>query len=210
HGLGRPAPRRPAPRGGPDGLVPRRGPATPAGGGRGVSGPAPPRADGGDGAAGPGPPRSPGRAAGRPAGPGPRSERRGPGWRAPPPRRPPALRPALQAAMSPVRSTAAVVLLLALGLAAGCASPVGVTRMSPDDVQRALTASALSTRAPSVYADQVLQRNNLREVFESDPAAALAQLHATLPARGAENRLFALAELSFLHAEVKGGRPYYL
>ena len=56
----------------------------------------------------------------------------------------------------------------------------------------------------------MLQRFNLRDRFEDEPGAALAELHASLDTEGGENRLFALAELSYLHAEQSGARPYYL
>ena len=68
----------------------------------------------------------------------------------------------------------------------------------------------LSAGAPSQFSDQVLQRFNLRERFEREPGAALAELHASLDTEGGENRLFALAELSYLHAERAQARPYYL
>lgn len=95
-------------------------------------------------------------------------------------------------------------------LAAACATPVGVTRVSTQEIQRLLTASALSTGEPSEWSKQVLRRNGLFERFEKDPAGALAELRTRLQQRATEDRLFALAELSFLHAERSGGRPHYL
>jgi pimeloyl-ACP methyl ester carboxylesterase len=100
---------------------------------------------------------------------------------------------------------AAVVLL-----ATACATPVGVTRVSTHAVQRLLTASALSTGEPSEWSKQVLRRTDLLERFESDPAAALAELRTRLQQRTTADRLFALAELSFLHAERSGSQPHYL
>jgi pimeloyl-ACP methyl ester carboxylesterase len=101
-------------------------------------------------------------------------------------------------------------LLGGLLLAAACATPVGVDPITPREFERELTASALSVDQPSRFSDQVLQRFNLRERFETEPGAALAELHASLDTEGGENRLFALAELSYLHAERTGARPYYL
>src|SRR5436309_11710394 len=95
------------------------------------------------------------------------------------------------------RVTALLGLLL---LAPACATPVGVKPVGPEVVYRTLTASAISTGTPSSYSVQVLQRFNLRTRFDEDPAGALAALHATVEPRGSENQLFALAELSFLHA----------
>jgi hypothetical protein len=104
-----------------------------------------------------------------------------------------------------------VAALLASTLLAGaCATPVGVDPIPPQDFQRQVTASALSAGVPSAFSDQVLQRFNLRERFKDEPAAALAEIHASLHTEGGENRLFALAELSYLHAEQNDARLYYL
>ena len=99
---------------------------------------------------------------------------------------------------------------LSLVLVAACASPVGVDPIPPRDFQRQETANAISAGVPSAYSGQVLQRFNLRDRFEDAPGTALAELHASLDTEGGENRLFALAELSYLHAEQSGARPYYL
>jgi pimeloyl-ACP methyl ester carboxylesterase len=111
------------------------------------------------------------------------------------------------------RPGAAARLTLLLGavlLAAACATPVGVDPLPPQDFQRQVTANALSAGVPSGFSDQVLQRMNLRDRFREEPGAALSELHASLGTEGGENRLFALAELSYLHAEQSGERSYYL
>src|SRR5262245_15688534 len=51
---------------------------------------------------------------------------------------------------------------------------------------------------------------NLYQRFEEDPVGALAELHAGLAPEEDEDLLFALAELSFFHAENSGDRSYYL
>jgi pimeloyl-ACP methyl ester carboxylesterase len=56
----------------------------------------------------------------------------------------------------------------------------------------------------------VLQRLALSERFESQPEAALADLHAGLDPTRDRWRIFALAELSFLHGEQSRKREYYL
>ena len=48
------------------------------------------------------------------------------------------------------------------------------------------------------------------ELFDDNPQEALARLHKGLAPTGDEERVFALAELSFLHAERSGDRSYYL
>lgn len=94
--------------------------------------------------------------------------------------------------------------------ASACATPIGVVRGSTQEVFRALTANVLSTGEPSEWSKQVLHRTNLFERFEDDPGAALGELQKRLLDRVTPDRLFALAELSFLHAEQSGQREYYL
>lgn len=114
-----------------------------------------------------------------------------------------------------------VAVLAAAACALGCATPIGVTHKSGDEVQRDLTRSALSSREPSSYSTQVLVRTGLRERFEEEPEEVLATL-ASLQGIGpqtraflldvpgfVDDRLFALAELSFLHAERSGDRSHY-
>ena len=110
----------------------------------------------------------------------------------------------------PARRGRALVLLSGLLLATACATPVGVDPITPAEFQREITANAISTGAPSDFSDQVLQRFNLRDRFEEEPGAALAELHRTLDTEGGENRIFALAELSYLHAARSGARQYYM
>ncbi len=95
-------------------------------------------------------------------------------------------------------------------LASACATPIGVVRGSTQEVHRALTSNVLSAGRPSEWSKQVLQRNNLFERFEDDPGATLEELRKRLQDRVTPDRLFALAELSFLHAEQSGKREYYL
>jgi pimeloyl-ACP methyl ester carboxylesterase len=102
-------------------------------------------------------------------------------------------------------------LLLPLALLlAGCATPVGVDRASPREVQRELTRSALTSGRPSAPTRELLTRLDLYGLFERDPDAAIAALHADLAPTGDLDRLFALAELSFLAAEADGRRDHAL
>jgi hypothetical protein len=94
-------------------------------------------------------------------------------------------------------------------LLAACATPIGVDPIPPQEFERDLTASALSVDKPSRFSEQVLQRFNLTERFKEDPTGALAALRTTLDTAGEENRLFALAELSYLHAEHGRARAYH-
>lgn len=87
-------------------------------------------------------------------------------------------------------------------LLAGCASPVGIRIADPRTVQRYLTRSALTDDVPSDFSLNELRRYDLLDIWDDDPAAALAKLHAEAVKGGLPpEALFALSELSFLHAE---------
>ena len=103
----------------------------------------------------------------------------------------------------------ALVIGIAL-LSSGCATPIGVTRVDPRTAQYELTANALNTDRPSSFSSQQLLNRDLYEMFDENPKEALAKLHKGLEPTGDEDRVFALAELSFLHAENSGDRSYYL
>ena len=90
-------------------------------------------------------------------------------------------------------------------LLAACAAPVTVERVDPRTVHRQLTTNVLTVGEESGASRIVLDRWDLTERFESDPEGTLAQLHAALTGGSAgRDELFALAELSFLHAEQSG------
>jgi pimeloyl-ACP methyl ester carboxylesterase len=102
----------------------------------------------------------------------------------------------------------AVLALLAL---AACGAPIHVRPMDSQAVHRALTESVLTTGKPSVRSRVVLQRRGLTARYEHDPESALRELHTPL-AEGTARPwdTFALAELSFHHAEHGGGARHYL
>jgi hypothetical protein len=91
-----------------------------------------------------------------------------------------------------------------------CATPVGVVQLSPQRVYQQLSASVLSTGEPSSFSISVLRRLNLSERFDAQPEETLQELHWGLVGRDDEDRLFALAELSFYYAEASGKRGYHL
>ena len=82
--------------------------------------------------------------------------------------------------------------------------------MDPRTAQYELTANALNTDKPSSFSSRQLLNLGLYELFEDNPKEALAKLHKSLAPTGDEERVFALAELSFLYAEKSGDRSYYL
>jgi pimeloyl-ACP methyl ester carboxylesterase len=100
--------------------------------------------------------------------------------------------------------------LLILLLSSACATPIGVIHGTTQAVYRAATSNVLSTGRPSEWSTQALNRAGLSEQFETDPQAALQELRRRIGARDAADEIFALAELSFLHAEQSGQRAHYL
>ncbi|HYQ91443.1 MAG TPA: hypothetical protein VES89_05040, partial [Candidatus Competibacteraceae bacterium] len=101
--------------------------------------------------------------------------------------------------------------LAALALAlCGCATPVGVEHVDTQTAYRIQTESALATGQPSEPSKRVLRRLGLLDRFEAEPAEVLADLHRGLSPKGDDDRLFALAELSFLQADRTGDRAYFL
>jgi hypothetical protein len=110
------------------------------------------------------------------------------------------------------RSRPSLPLLAALLLlAAACAAPVGAVRVDPRVVHQELTSNALTTGDPSRFTRNVLVWHDLVERFKRDPEAALEHLRRlVVDGQGGDDEIFALAELSFLHAEESGKRPYDL
>jgi Alpha/beta hydrolase family len=100
-------------------------------------------------------------------------------------------------------------LALILG-AVGCATPIGVNYVDQRIAYQSLTANTLSAERPSSFSAHELMNFNLYQRFEDEPEKALAEMHAGLAPKGDEDRLFALAELSFAHAEASGEKSYYL
>ncbi len=102
------------------------------------------------------------------------------------------------------------VLLLAVAiLIHGCATPVGVRPLDSKEANRRLTETVLSDDVLSAPTLQILNRAGLENQFQSEPAEVIAALHKALPTAREADRLFALAELSFLHAAKSGDRPFF-
>ena len=103
-------------------------------------------------------------------------------------------------------------LLGALWLAAGaCASPVGAVRVDPAVAHRQLARSATTTGEPSWPTRNHLAEHDLLEAFDTQPEAAIAELHRAMVASGGDpGLLFALAELSFLYGQAAKNPAFYL
>jgi hypothetical protein len=96
-------------------------------------------------------------------------------------------------------------------LASACATPISVTQADPTTVHRELTRNVLTAGEPSDYSQIVLGRAGLLDKFADDPEGALWTLHTDVAAgRRGIDPAFALAELSFLHAEKTKQRSYHL
>ena len=108
------------------------------------------------------------------------------------------------------RSRHVLVAFLAAVVFTGCATPVGVRRMDPEGANRKLTGSVLAGANLSAPTMQILNRSGHADKIKEKPAEAIAVIHQGLPTAREPDRLFALAELSFLHATRTGDRSYYL
>ena len=97
-----------------------------------------------------------------------------------------------------------------LWLSGGCATPIGVRHVERSVAYQSLTANVISSDRMSSFSARELINFNLYQKFADSPHTALADLHAGLAPKGDEDRIFALAELSFLHAQNSGDRSYYL
>lgn len=106
---------------------------------------------------------------------------------------------------------ACMILVAGALLTGGCAGPISVERLDHATLHQQLTRSVLSARTLSDPTRNVLRQRDLEALFHERPEYAIAELHAAVAeGSGQANELFALAEMSFLHAEERGGRPYYL
>jgi pimeloyl-ACP methyl ester carboxylesterase len=106
-------------------------------------------------------------------------------------------------APSPVKRAPILVLLVTCAvLAAGCGAAVRVHRADQRAVLRDLTRSVLTTGELSEHTENVLHSHGLKEAFRKNPDEVLTALHqAVADGREGPNAVFALAELSFFHAE---------
>ena len=107
------------------------------------------------------------------------------------------------------RSLALVSLIGVLILTAACLTPIGVSLSDPQDVHDLVSRSVLTSGKPSAATEQTLHRVGLADRFDDDPAGAIRQLRGDGTDLSSD-RLFALAELSFVYAQQENRRDYYL
>ncbi len=100
--------------------------------------------------------------------------------------------------------------ILLTAVLAGCATPVGVTRVGFRAVYQQITTNALVDGVPSETTRTILDRHGLLEPFESDPVAVLEELHAIAWKEVRREYLSALAELSYLTALRLESKEWFL
>jgi hypothetical protein len=110
----------------------------------------------------------------------------------------------------PARKAVFAVLLFCVFVLSGCATPVGVGYLDQQESYRRLTANVLTGSPLSAPTMQMLNRTGLSEKFGTHPAEVIAAIHQGVPTADETDRLFALAELSFVHACRSGDRSYHL
>lgn len=91
--------------------------------------------------------------------------------------------------------------LAVLVFLAGCATPIGVSRVGQDRAYGQITANVMETGVPSADSLRVLRRYHLEEPFKKQPSAALRALHDHACKETRRDVLFALAELSYAAAK---------
>jgi len=94
------------------------------------------------------------------------------------------------------------VVMAALFILNGCATPVGVSRVNEKTVYRQIDSSALTSNSYSSYTAAVLYRYGLQEdAFIKDPEKFIHNLHEIAGHDDRRDLLLALSELCFLAAE---------
>lgn len=90
-------------------------------------------------------------------------------------------------------------LLLLLLLLAGCATPIGVTRVDPAKSYNLSIVNPLGEGVLSNDATAVLQRYDMRKTFDDDPKKVIRLLTETAVHDERRDILYALAEISYLY-----------
>ena len=98
-----------------------------------------------------------------------------------------------------IRFSAGTVLMVCLVLLFGCATPIGVNKVSPRESYQGVYANPLNSGALSDSARYVLNRYDLLKNFEKEPAATLAALHEKALHDDRGDILYTLAEGSYLY-----------
>lgn len=94
-----------------------------------------------------------------------------------------------------------VAILLAIMVLSGCAGPIGVTRVSPQDSYNISTDNALGAGKMSESTKAVLQRYNLLGQLAEDPLKTIKALQDIARSDDRRDILFCLSEISYLQGE---------
>lgn len=103
-----------------------------------------------------------------------------------------------------------ILLAPVLLLLAACSTPISADFVGADEVYEVVNQNALSAGTPSNATRLALHRADLVDTYDDDPYAALEALHRAALKVDRQDRLFALAELSYLTARDEGDRDLYL
>jgi pimeloyl-ACP methyl ester carboxylesterase len=98
-----------------------------------------------------------------------------------------------------IRFSAVAISMACLTVIAGCATQVGVNKVSPQEAYKVSYANPLSQGVLSDQAKFVLNRANLLQKFDKEPAAAIAELHQKALHDNRSDILYALAEVCYLY-----------
>ena len=98
-----------------------------------------------------------------------------------------------------IRTSAALVLLVCLAFLAGCATPIGVKKLSPQKAYQNAYANPLNAGVLSDQAKSVFNRYDLLKQFDKDPAPTIAILHQQALDDERGDILYALAEGAYLY-----------
>ena len=90
-------------------------------------------------------------------------------------------------------------LLVCFAFLSGCATPVGVSKISPREAYNEAYANPLNAGVLSDESKYVLNRYDLLNTFESEPAEAIAVLHKKALQDNRTDILYTLAEASYLY-----------
>ncbi|MEJ2476007.1 MAG: hypothetical protein P8Y40_00600 [Desulfobacterales bacterium] len=91
--------------------------------------------------------------------------------------------------------------LLVVLLLAGCATPIGVREVAPRESYRQSMTDVMTDGVTSNATNIVLHRFNLTAEYKKNPAESIKALHTRALHDKRRDIIYALAELSYLHAE---------
>jgi hypothetical protein len=92
-------------------------------------------------------------------------------------------------------------LFLSVAVLSGCAGPIGVTRVSPQESYNLNTENSLGDGIISDSSKAILQRYNLIDAQTEKPFETIQALHVISKSDDRRDILFTLSELCYLHGQ---------